>query len=331
MATDPTDFLVDVQNFIDVVTQSADEAVERLESIASLPFQTWVAFAASEAVELSKAPTLVAEDAFPLLEKVAFDTSLGEFDPNAYKANVYDSTFFTFLEPYLTEQIDLGGPGISDTVQDALFENQRERDLQILTDATNAIRANYSKTGFPLPTQVLRGQENEVIKKHQDDRSNRNREITVLIAERAADFVKTAINSGSNMEEARMRYALGFAGLFNDTTNALINRFKAEQDARVVEFKGQIDLILSKLQVGKVNADIDLNFQAQVLRQWEIESSQSIERTKALISEAEQTTQVKLEAAKSLASYYSTLAGSSASSLLGVSGNMTTTTIAQGG
>lgn len=330
MANDPQDFLVDITAFIDEVTQAADEAVERLESIASVPFQTWQGFAPSESVELAKAPTLVAEDSFPSLEKVSFDTSIGEFDPNAYRANVYDSTFFTFLEPYLTEQIELGGPGISDTVQDALFDNQRERDLQILADATNAIRVTYSRTGFPLPTQVLRGQENEVIKKYQDDRSNRNREITVLIAERAADFVKTAISSGSSMEETRMRFALGFAGLFNDTTTALISRFKAEQDARVVEFRGQLDIILAKLGVGKTNAEIDLNFQAQILKQFEIESSQSIERTKSLIAQGEQTTQVKLEAAKALASYYSTLAGSSASSLLGVSGNMTTTTISEG-
>jgi hypothetical protein len=325
VATDPEAVFTDVKSYLDVVTDAANEAVERLESIASLPFQIWVEFAAQEAIELAQAP-VIADKEFPTLDKVDFDTALGEFDPNAYKENIYDSSFFTFLEPYLTEQINAGGPGISDALQEALWDNQRERDLQLLADVTNAVRANYSKTGFPLPTQVLRGQENEVIKKYQDDKSNRNREITALLAERAVDFVKTAMSVGVNMEEARMQFALGFAGVFNSITAAIIDRFKAEQDARIVEFKGALDVIMAELEVGKINAGISLDYQAQRLKQWEISSTQAVERTKALISEAEQTTQVKLEAAKSLASYHATIAGSAASTINALSGDITTTT-----
>lgn len=325
--TTVADIQTRAESLIAGINSEADAAVERLEDIASLPFQIWVDFASKPTIELDKAPTVVTSNDFPTLDRVSFDTSIGEFDPNAYKQNVYDSEFFTFLEPYLQAQIDAGGPGISQDVQDALFDNMRERDLQILSDATDAVRANYGKRGFPLPTSVLRGQENEVIKKYQDDRSNRNREVTALIAERAADFVKTAVNAGISMEQVRMNFALGFSKLFTDITQAAIARFKAEQDARITEFKGQIDVILSKLQVGKINADLDLAYQAQLLKQWEIEASQATEQTKALIQQGEQTTQVKLGAAQSLATYYAALASSAATQLTGIAATTETTTL----
>ncbi len=325
----PASILSNAEALIQSVNADAAEAALRLESIAFNPFLRAIEFESDETISLSKAPSLVTDNDFPTLEKVPFDVSIGEFDPNAYKANVYESEFFTFLEPYLTQQITTGGPGISTEVQNALFNDQRENDLQTLADSLDSVRSNYGRTGFPLPTQVMRGQENEIIKKYDDIKANRSREITALLAERTSDFVKHAITTGSGMEETRMRFALGFSGLFNEITNSSINKFKAEQEARTTEFKGQIDLILSKLQIGKLNADLDLSFQTQLLKQWEIESTQAINKTVVLIKQAEQQTATQLEAAKSLATYYSALVASTASQLTGVASDSTTTSIAQ--
>lgn len=323
MAT-PEEILASAEAYIADITSDASSAVERLESIASLPFQTWVGFNALESVDIERVGAVVSEDEYPVLEKTSFDTSLGEFDPNAYKSNVYDSTFFEFLEPFLIEQIEDGGPGISAAVQTALWEDQRERDLQLLADSLDKVRSAYGRTGFPLPTQMLSGQENELIKKYQDDYSNRNREITKLIAERASDFVKTAISTGTTMEKTRMDFALGFARVYTEITSSIIQQYKAIQDANIAEFRGNIDVILAKLQVGKLNADLELTYQTQVLKKWEIEATVATERTRSLIQEAEQATSVKLEAAKTLATYYAALAASAASQLTGVA--MTSTT-----
>lgn len=329
MAT-PADILANSEALITEMNTKADLSVQKLEAIASVPEQTWVDFDLKQSPRLVSASTIVSGDDFPSLEKVPFDTSIGEFDPNAYKQNVYESTFYTFLEPYLIQQIEDGGPGISTDVQNALFDDQRENDLQTMADALDSVRSNYGRKGFPLPTMVLRGQENDVIKKYQDVKANRSREITTLLAERTSDFVKTALSQGNSMEEARMRFALGFSGLFNQITDSAISRFKAEQAARVTEFSGQLQLILAKLEISKVNANSDLKFNDQIMSQWEVESNQAITQTNSLIAQAEQTTQVKLEAAKSLASYYAALVASTSSQLTGVASDSTTTTISQG-
>lgn len=303
--SDVTDFLSAAKIHIDDVASEALDAADRLESIASLPFQIWIDFPAKTAAELTKVPPVSGTEDIPELERVDIDLSMvADFDPSRFQQATYLSSFFDFLEPKLTDFIENGGPGISEAVQTALFDNMRERDLQLLSDALDQVRGNYGKRGFPLPTSMLRAQENEIVKKYQDDRSNRNREITVLLAERAQDTMKAAVSAGIRMEEVQSQFSLGFARLFTEVSNQLIAQYRLMQDAALAEFEGQIKTIVTKAQVGEVNARLDMAYNEQVLKQWEIESEQAIEKTKARIAQAEQATQVKLEAARGLSEFY---------------------------
>jgi DNA replication protein DnaD len=168
---------------------------------------------------------------------------------------------------------------------------------------------------------MLRGQENELITKYQFDRANRNREITALLAERSVDFIKHAISSGNTMEEARMRFALGFAGVYNEITTAIISRFKAQQDALVAEFEGKVKVILSKLQVNDINAKLELAYNDQIIKQWQIQNDQLIQRVKSNIEQNYKEAEVQVKAAASLGDLYKGLSASAASQITGLVGS----------
>lgn len=299
------EFINSAQAYANQIRAEALEATDRLESIAESPFRTRIDFDPNTSVALTPIPPLTNLDQLPTLEKVTIDlSSVANFDPNSFKQATYVSPFFAFLGPQLIDFIQNGGPGISQSVQDALFGAMRERDLQLLSDALDVTRTNYGKRGFPLPTSMLRAQENELIKKYQDDRSNRNREITSLIAERAQDTMKAAVANGVRMEEVQSQFSLGFARLFVEVSTQLINQYRLLQDAAIAEFDGQIKAMLAKVQAGEANARTALGYQEQVLKRWQIEATLAVEETKALISQAENATAVKLQAAQGLAEFY---------------------------
>lgn len=294
--------------YLSDITSEALDAANRLESIASLPYQIWIDFANTAAVSLDKVAPVTGVEDLPEIKKVEMDLSMVKnFDPNSFKQATYVSPFFTFLEPKLEDFISNGGPGISSSVQQALFDNMRERDLQLVDDALAMVRKNYGKKGFPTPTSMLRAQENEVIKKYQDDKSNRNREVTALIAERAQDTMKAAVSSGIRMEEVQSQFSLGFARLFMDVSAQLIQQYRLMQDTYIAEFDGQLKTIMAKVQVGETNARLEYAFQEQLLKQWEIQTTTAIEKTKASIQQAAQATEVKLRAAMGLSEFYKSM------------------------
>lgn len=305
MAT-PESIITQAAAYLSDIKNEALEAAQQLDAMVSS--STWVSFPSVAAVALGKVEGLPDADSLPELSKVAMDFSMvNNFDPNAFKQATYVSPFFAFLEPKLRSFIDEGGPGISDDVQQALFDNMRERDLQNVADALDMVRRNYGKTGFPLPTSMLRAQENEVVKRYQEDRANRNREVTALIAERAQDTMKAAVSAGVRMEEVQSQFSLQFAKLFIDVTSQLVQRYRLEQDAEIAEFEGQVKALMARVQIGEINANLDYAYQEQLLKKWDIEVQSALERTRSYIQQAAQNTQIKLQAAIGLTEFYKSM------------------------
>jgi DNA replication protein DnaD len=140
------------------------------------------------------------------------------------------------------------------------------------------------------------------------------------MATRSVDFIKHALSTGNNMEEAKAQFTLGFARVYNEITTAILTRFKAQQEARVIEFESEVKVILSKLEVSKMNSQIELAYNDQILRQWEIASSQSIERVKALIDQNYKEAEVQIASANHLGTLYASLSSAAASQITGLVG-----------
>lgn len=303
--------MADIQTYIDQVVAFADDmqreaedAAEKLENIASLPYLRWIGFLATQAPTLDLAQRIDAGGELPTLAMAEMNYDLNGMDPNRYRSALYDSGFFKFILPVIQDQISNGGVAISQAVQDALFDNMRERDLRTMNDALDAAEANIGRRGFPLPSSLSQAARNTVIGTYQETRDNRNREVTALLAERAQEGMLALIDKGTTIEKAQMDFAAGFARVFIDIGNQIVQKFRAEQEAYIAQFDGQVRTIMSRLQIEEMNERILLGRNDQTIKRWEIESSHAIEKTKALIAQAGHNATQRVNAATSLVDFW---------------------------
>ncbi len=297
MAIDPQTILSASQSYADDMKSELSSALDRLSSAGSS--QTWVDFAP----RTTFTPTPVSSvdsGLLPALEKSVFSGDLSDPTPNieTYKTHVFVAPFLDQMQTILMGWVETGGVGISDAVQDALFNSMRERDLQALNDALDAARSTDAKRGFKYATH--RRKTSEAIINYQQARENRNREITALLADLAQKNVHQAIASNVNIEQLHANFALGLSQIFFQLRNHLIERFRIEQEARIAEFEAKLKVILAGYNLDETNARLDMAYQEQLMKKWEIDMAQSTERTKALIQQAEQATEVKLKAIEGL-------------------------------
>ena len=190
------------------------------------------------------------------------------FNPDDYITNdfmqkyAYQSEFFdNFLEPQLKTFIQAESYFINQEVQDALFQQTRERDLQTLNDALDAVDRQQAQRGFPIPISMSRADRNDVTKKYQDTQADRNKEITALIAERAHDGVKHSVDASIKMEGIRAQFQLGFGTLYFRVTDYLIRKYEADIKAEIARVEGEIDQIRIKAGLDTASASNDLTYE----------------------------------------------------------------------
>jgi hypothetical protein len=249
----------------------------------------------------------------------------------------------------LTDDIQTGGTGISEEVQQALFDSLYERDNQAVNDELTKALAVSGKKGFPLMTDQSLAARDSVLARQDDNLKQRSRDILVRtsdLAQQNTQFAESAliqlagldqqtffatmngfttlgeqqqqrliqlIQAGSDMEKVKVDYSTGYARVFSDLSNALLTKFKVEQQARIDEFDGQMKTILANADIANLNAQLQQADNELITKQWEVDARNATEQTKALISQAVEATQVKLQAARSLSDFYRTLVSSSLS------------------
>jgi hypothetical protein len=213
----------------------------------------------------------------PTIPEFDFNPVLGDFDPNQWLTNRYTSPFLDFLESTAREVIGTGGPGISQSVQDALFNYQRERDTQTANDELLMARQDFAATGFPLPTDMLMAREAEIVTRYGNVRIDRNREILAKMAELAQDSMKALANTGVSIEQVRADFTTKIAKLYIDMTTALIAQAKARIDLHLAEFEGKVKILLAKADIEIKNAEAMSSYQSNLIEKYKVE----VDRDKA--------------------------------------------------
>lgn len=315
MASSVEEFISNVEEYADNAIAEAADAAEALESLSHLPYQTWISTSIDAMPSLSYAAPIDGTDEIPDLKLAEMNYNLDSYDPNLYKTAQYDSPFFKFVLPIIEDQIENGGVAISQSVQDALFYNMRERDLRTMQDALDVAESNVARRGFPLPSSLSQAARKEVIANYQETRDNRNREITALIAERAQQGMLTLIERGTTIEKAQMDFAQALSKVFLDVGNQIVQKFRAEQEAYTAEFEGKIKAILSKLEIEKMNQSIDLANNEQLLKQWELDANASLQRYKGSIDQAIAAGNQRVSAATNLVDFWAKAVASANSQL----------------
>jgi hypothetical protein len=110
----------------------------------------------------------------------------------------------------LKNNITYGGTGLDPTVESLIFERDKEREDQILSDTVDKVAAIWAKRGWSLPDGMLAHALSEVQKEHMNKLLDRSREIGIEQAklEQANLFksIELAVNLVAHLVDLLIRY-----------------------------------------------------------------------------------------------------------------------------
>lgn len=312
MAASLESLFTDIQENIQDVKDDAENALERLQSFASLPFQTWVGFTPSPIYE---PPTYTPSKSFEDIDALVlpeFDESKLSLDnPDRFKSKIWNDPELDYVIEQLRTYLTSGGLGHSEEYIRAFSEFQKERDGQALNDSIKELLSVEARKGFPLPPSMILTQLAELGIRHQYIIADRNREVLQRFSEIVDRNVQFAIEKEIDISKLYADFSLRFSTVFKDISDLILDKYKTVVNARVAEFEATIRGITAEIDLIKANAELELGYNQLTIEKWKTETTLAVERTKALISQAENATQVRLSAAKELAT---TLVGIIASS-----------------
>jgi hypothetical protein len=210
-------------------------------------------------------PTPPSVDIVPFALDFPEDTTDFDVQPFEYTESEYTSALNDAVKAKLLYDVENGGTGLDPEVETAIFERQNERDLIALEEAIQNLKAEWAKSGFPLPNGVLNAQIQDLYEKYQLTREDRSREVTIKQAELAQNNTQFAVTSGLQYESMMIQHAENVANRALDAAkstvtlgiafyNAQIDRFKTELEAYRVgaqAYESQIRAELAKVEVYK--------------------------------------------------------------------------------
>lgn len=289
----------DIYTKVQSLQSEVQEAMQRMENIASLPYLSWFNFSQTPTFEPQRAGVISISD-LPTLKQAILNIDLSNDSLTKYRSHIWQATDLDTLQNKLMEYIESGGVGIEQAVQDAIFNQGRERDLQILRDKMDLAGARTGAKGCRYPNSMTKAEQRVALSEYGYGKEDLNREITKIMADLAQKNVQFAIQAGISVEQLHSDFAIKYSALYLDNAKLIIDKFRTEQEAYVSEFEGTLRGILANLEVEKVNGTLELQYQGNLQEKWRIESEILLEKGKAQVQQAEQANNVKLSAAANL-------------------------------
>lgn len=221
----------------------------------------------------------------------------------------YTSDFFdNFLDERLREYIDSPGYFLDQAVQDALFQQTHERDMQALNDALDAVDRSQARRGFPAPSSMYLAARNEIIKKYQDTMADRNKEITALIADKSLQEKLAAIESGVRMEDIRSRFQLEYSRMYWQAADYLIKKYEVDVRSALATFEADLKMVMAKTEVDGKMADYDLEYEKMDSQKELARLQASLDEMKGNIETWTLHFKAGMEAAQASVNFYSSAA-----------------------
>lgn len=186
------------------------------------------------------------------------------FPPDLTKQYSYISEFFdNFLEEFLVATMNEPSQFIAPETQQAIFDQTRERDIQTLNDAQDAVDRQYaSQRGFPSVIDDQNVARQVVIKNYTDIKDDRNKEETALVAKMAQTDTHHAMDVGVRMEDIRSRFQLESSKLYWKSADWLISKYETDVRSEIARFSGELDLMKADTAVKQGMSDKDLSYES---------------------------------------------------------------------
>jgi hypothetical protein len=310
-----TEVWTEVKSAIAILQAKVDSAVNDLQTEANRLSDPWDFIEQDKENQGIQGADPVTAPVIGTFTKPAFVFNPEDYVNGDLVKYRYESDFFLFLDPQLRDSILNETVGIAAYIQQDIFDQMHDRDLQTLNDALDAVDRKQAQRGFPIPTSMMLAARNDVIKKYQDTRNDRNREVTALIAERAQANVHHAIDSGLKMEDINSRFQLEYAKMFYVMAEVLIKKYATEAEVAIKEFQTNAEAAIKRYEADVTNQKLTLEEDALYIQRLRSYIDQNNQIARALIEQSEAATARKLAASQEVVNYYK-------SQVMGTTGQM---------
>jgi hypothetical protein len=125
----------------------------------------------------------------------------------SYVEPIYSSALKDALTTKLLSDVENGGTGLSEEVEDAIWERTRERDDKDYVEAATKLDSRWSGRNFSLPDGVLTELHQSLIEDDKNQRTERSRDILIKQAELAQTNTHFAITSSLALEQLELNHA----------------------------------------------------------------------------------------------------------------------------
>lgn len=295
----------DAQAMVDSLYSQAEDATTQLKNLATGAID-WFSFAPR--IEFTPGrTTLEGIGLAPNYTSAPLDgdiQSLLKTQPDRFKTHIWESSFFDDLAATITAFIENGGTGISQTVQDAIFEQGYARRRRVLNDDLRSIFAGAGQRGWLLPRQMEIAARNDLIDKFDMDMNDINLKTVQIITERAQQNVQWAMEHGIKIEDIHQSFAINYGKLYFDIANNLLKAFEIEVTQRLKEYEGKLMGRAQEVEVARISASLDETYQKMLMEKWRIDLNEGTERGKSMIAQTFDRTRIRMEAIKGLTDYF---------------------------
>ncbi len=159
----------------------------------------------------------------------------------------YTSALKDALNTKLLSDVENGGTGLSEEVEDAIWERTRERDDRDYQEAATKLDSKWSGKGFSLPEGTLPELHQDLIVDDRNQRIERSRDILIKQAELAQANTHFAITSSLSLEQLELNHA-------NEVANRSLEAAKSTMELGIAFYNLKISDYNIQLERAKLQA-----------------------------------------------------------------------------
>ena len=164
-----------------------------------------------------------------------------------YTETPYVSSLLNALKSKLLYDILNFGTGLSESVENAMYDREKERDQRALSDTVDRIATRWSESGFTLPDGILTAMTSMADVEYQNKLSDKSRKIEEDSFKIAMDHQHFILTTSSSLEDVLMK-------MNGETNKNKILAATAILEAGIKIFEAQVKEQLSKVELYKAEA-----------------------------------------------------------------------------
>lgn len=234
---------------------------------------------------------------------------------------VWVSTLTTQMKANLSAYItSMGIPDV--TYQNAIFNEEFERNLQTLNDLYDLADAKVGARGFTYPNDFGNSLKLDAQQKYQFDRTQVSRTISKTIVEWARQNYQFAIEKGLSYEQIEMdftyKYCTAFVQIYRDLVMAALEAYKAQIEVLIAPIDALVKELDAAIKYSQILIDIDKTNEQLKQSRSQIQIQEALQKYGDDISSATNKLGQRLHALEQVVAHSAGLAQANTQSILQV-------------